>query len=207
MVKWVTVAVFGACLVLLIVDCRRVGAPLPTAIDRSFCAISEQAGKQKPTLAEVETLRGRYLVSLYSADSGKVLGRLDLTLTPTDTLHRFYRRIYEASGAYRLERRKEDLLAHGGERHRKWKPNVDRPPVALYYSEKPMIVLLTPPRCSNDVCVIYGMQTGMFLNIKQVTKDGFAGTVDQIGTVSAERTPGRPWRLFGPHFFCALKEQ
>jgi hypothetical protein len=175
--------------------------------DRSFCAISEQAGKPKPTLDEVETLTGRYRVALYSADSGKVLDQFDMSLIPTDTLHRFYQRSYDSGGAYRWDRRKEPLLAYGGERRRKWKANVEMPSVALYYSDKPILQLLTPPRCSNGACTIDGMQTGMFLIIKQVTKQGFAGTVDQIGTGTAFRAAGQPWRLVGPYFFCALKER
>jgi hypothetical protein len=201
------VGVFGACLVLVTVECRPAHAPEPPSTDRLFCTISEQAGKPKPTLPEVESLEGRYVVSLYSADSGKVLDHLDITLTPTDTLHRFYKKVYDAQGGYRLERRKEELVAHGGERRQKWKPNVQMPPVALIYSEEPVVALFAPPHCSSETCVIFGMQRGMLLNIKQITKQGFAGTVDQIGVVSAERVPGQPWRLHGPHFFCALKER
>jgi hypothetical protein len=184
--------------------CHRA-ASLPYSPDRSFCAISEQSGKSAPTLAEVETLKGRYKVSLYSADSGKVLDHLDITLIPTDTLHRFYQRIYQPGGAYRLERRKEEYLAYGGERSRKWKANVEMPSVALYDSDKPRVALFTPPRCGNGVCVIYGLQTGEFLNIKRVAAGGFSGTVDQIGSVTAGRAPGQPWQFVGPHFFCAIR--
>jgi hypothetical protein len=206
MFKRAIVPAFGACLILLTVECLPVAPPSPAAPDRSFCAISAQAGQPKPTLPEIASLKGMYRVALYSADSGKKLDELEITLIPTDTLQRFYQRIYEAGGAYRLERRKEELLAYGGERHRKWEANAERPPVALYYSDKPVVALFTPPRCGKGSCVIEGWQTGLLLNIKQVKKQGFAGAVDQIGTGSAMKEPGQPWRLVGPHFFCALKE-
>src|SRR5687767_15457569 len=48
------------------IQSRRVPPPM----DRSFCAIAEQAGKATPSLAQVESLTGRYEVTLYSADSG-----------------------------------------------------------------------------------------------------------------------------------------
>jgi hypothetical protein len=199
-------ALIDACLILLSSACR-MSTPPPSLPDRSFCSISEQADKPTPTIDEVQTLAGRYAVALYSADSGKVLDHLDLRLIPTDTLHRSYQRVYDSSGAYRFEKRKQPLLAYGAERTRKWNANVEMPSIALYYSDKPTIQLFPPPRCSHGSCLIDANRSGTLLIIKQVTKHGFAGTVDQIGSVTAMRAPGQPWQLLGPHFFCALKDQ
>jgi hypothetical protein len=175
--------------------------------DRSFCAISAQAGKPTPTVAEVDSIHGRYNVMLYSGDSGRVLERLDITLSRTDTLHRFYQEILNSGGGLRWVRRKVPVVAYGDERSLKSKQAHSVPSVALYYSDKPVVSVFQPPECSNGICSIEGMETGLLLNIKQVKPSGFAGTVDQVGTPTSEQVAGRPTRLLGPHFFCALRER
>src|SRR5690242_19948003 len=133
-------------LVLLIGGCVRAqfqDAP----VDRAFCAISEQRGKSVPTLAEVESIVGRYAVNLYSVDSAKVLGSLDITLFPTDTLHRYYQLTYDGQGGSRWVRREVPLLANGDERHLSRNKNRGREPVNLYYTDAPHMSVFAPPTC------------------------------------------------------------
>jgi len=193
-------------LLAILPGCHRSNVP-NVPVDRSFCAISAQKGKPTPSIAEVDNLGGRYSVALYSADSGKVLDRLDISLSPTDTLHRFYQQVYDAGKPSHWERRKEPVLAFGDERRLKSRQRPRWPSVSLYYSDKPVISVFPPPRCFKGGCTVPGMRVGLFLNIKQVTPAGFAGTVDQVGTVTSMHVAGQPPQFLGPHYFCAVKEQ
>jgi hypothetical protein len=170
--------------------------------DRSFCAIAEQMGKPNPSLVQVGSLTGRYQVSLYSADSGKVLQTLTISLIPTDSSRR------SPKDYFRTSRRTgtEQYLAYGGlfgKGFKNGRTSIERPPVALYFSDNPRIAIF--PQVLNYPNAIVLPDVGMFLNIKQVVQGGFAGTVDQIGSVTASRASGQPWQRHGPHFFCAVE--
>jgi hypothetical protein len=176
-------------------------------IDRSFCAISQQSDKRAPTLSEIETIRGRYRVSLYSADSGATLDKFGIALKPTDSVTRFSQKIYDSSGSLQVRPRKEPLLASGQLTwpvHRRVESLDAFPQVLLWGGPNATISIFVVERSGNAMVM---PETGSNLVIKQVVHGNFSGTVDTFGTVTAERDQitGR-WRDLGPYFFCAVHE-
>jgi hypothetical protein len=180
---------------------------LSPPIDRSFCAISQQSGKRAPTLSEIETIRGRYRVSLYSADSGATLDKFGIALTPTDSITRFNQKIYDSNGSFQVRPRKQQLLATG---RLTWsnggrvQPDEEYPPISLLFGGTSWLSIFVIEHAGNALSM---PQTGLNLLIRQVIDGNFSGTVDAIGTVTAEhdQKAGR-WRNLGPYFFCAVHE-
>ena len=190
---------------LLFVGCApRLASP----IDRSFCSISQQAGKPAPTLHEIETLNGLYRVSLYSADSGATLDKFRISLTPTDTVTRFNQKVYDSSGSFQLRPRKEQLLASGQltwTKRGRFRRDEEFPPVSLLVGDNSQISIFVTERSGSALVM---PQTGLNLVIKQVVDGNFSGTVDAIGTIAAEKDQKSGlWRRVGPYFFCAVHER
>jgi hypothetical protein len=155
---------------LFLVGCaRRLASP----IDRSFCPIASQSGKPAPTLHEVETLRGRYRVSLYSADSGATLDEFGISLTPTDTVSRFNEKIYDSSGSSQLRRRKAEYVAAGQmtwSKQGRIRPDEQYPPVSLFVADNSWVSIFVVERSGNTLVM---PQTGLNLVIKQVVDGNF----------------------------------
>lgn len=181
---------------------------LSRPVDRSFCSISQQSGKPAPTLNEIETLEGRYGVSLYSADSGATLDKFRISLTPTDTVTRFNQKVYDSSGSFQLRPRKEQLLASGQltwTKRGRFRRDEEFPPVSLLVGDNSRISIFVIERSGSALVM---PQTGLNLVIKQVVDGNFSGTVDAIGTIAAEKDEKSGlWRRVGPYFFCAVHER
>lgn len=190
---------------LFLAECAPRTSP---PIDRSFCSIGRQSTRAAPKLEEIETLKGGYHVSLYSADSGATVDEFGISLMPTDTASRFNEKIFDSSGSVQLRRRKQQYLATG---QLTWSkagrilPDVQYPPLSLFVGDNSWVSIFVIEHSGNALTM---PQSGLNLVIKQVVDGNFSGTVDQIGSITAEQDQKTGhWRRVGPYFFCAVHER